>query len=235
MASFLKSTTNTVGDGVKQGGQGVTDTATSAGSAINPTQTKDEPSADSPKPSDSAPSAPNPTDSAPSTEAPKESSGGFASGLTKGLGSVGNTLSSGATTVTNPAVEAGKAGGGFLKDTTSAGADIGKSVADTGTNATTGVAGGTADLTGTAVGSIVQTAADTTGKIFQPVASGLKAIEGLQSLGENLEKVNGLPIGAIRQVSTLAIKAVNMSGVVRTYEQYVHVHINLSYLDTYFL
>ena len=57
-------------------------------------------------------------------------------------------------------------------------------------------------------------AAETSGAIFEPVGSGLKAVESLTKLGQGVEAINGLGIGAVNQVSALTLKALNMSGKV---------------------
>ncbi|KAL1746775.1 hypothetical protein HDZ31DRAFT_33432 [Schizophyllum fasciatum] len=231
-----------VDDGINAGARGVGNVASAGANVFNPTAQRDEqqsskePStegAPAPQPSAEVTSAPQASlqtpqqtaepaidAQAPSQPQPAESKG-LVSGLTSGVTSfgsnVGQGLSTGASAVVNPAVQAGQAGGKFVQGISSAGFDIGKGVAKTGANVTTGVVKGTVDLAGTAVGGIVNTAAETSGKVFQPIASGLKAVEGLQALGEGLEKVNGLPMAAVNQVSSLTMKAMNMSGVTPTF------------------
>ena len=67
-------------------------------------------------------------------------------------------------------------------------------------------------LAGTAVGGVVNLAAETSGAVFEPVTAGLRSIEGLQSVANGLEKINGLPMAAVKEMSSLTFKAMNMSG-----------------------
>lgn len=205
--SFLQKPLNAVGDGVKQtggfvgnsvnsAGQGISSGASSATGALNPN--KDQLS------TQSDPSKPDPATTTPKTATsdsqPPAQSGGGLGGV---FGGIGQGVNSAVTT-----------GVGSIQDVASAGFDIGKNVAQTGANVTSNVVLGTADLAGTAVGGVVQAAAETSGKVFEPVASGLKAIDGLQGLGEGLEYVNGLPVKAVREVGGWTIKAMNMGGKV---------------------
>ncbi|KAL1685857.1 hypothetical protein GGG16DRAFT_97456 [Schizophyllum commune] len=236
-----------VGNGLNAGVRGVGSVASAGASIFNPSTQKEEQQAPEQHPAGSASPSQPPAEQSVDPTAPaaqktgqqttqqvpelatnaqasqpqQAESKGFVSGLTSGVtslgGNVGHGLTTGASAVVNPAVQAGQLGGQFVQSVSSAGFDIGKGVAKTGANVTTGVVKGTVDLAGTAVGGIVNTAAETSGKVFQPIASGLKAVEGLQALGEGLEKVNGLPMAAVSQVSTLTMKAMNMSGVTPTF------------------
>lgn len=198
--SFLQKPFGAVGNTVNAAGQGVSSGLSSATNVFNPTKEQLNTQPD--------PSKPDPALTTPSTgldsqpQQPPESSGG--GGFGGVLGGIGGGINSAVNT-----------GVGSLGDITSAGFNIGKNVAKTGVNVTSNVAVGTLDLAGTAVGGVVNLAAETSGKVFEPVASGLMAIDGLQGLGEGLEYVNGLPVKAVREVGGWTVKAMNMSGKVR--------------------
>ena len=178
MTSFLKSTTDFAKNTASQGAQGVASIGNTVAGTVKP---------------DSKEEAQAPPENAQRSTEPKDTSivenQPTGNAITSGLNTVGNAFSSGASSVWNPAVSASKAGAGFLQDIGSQGLAIGQKVAQTGADVTSNVVMGTADLAGTAVGGIITAAADTSGKVFEPVASGLKAIDGLQGLGEGLEKV----------------------------------------------
>ena len=125
------------------------------------------------------------------------------------------TLTSGATTLLAPTTYVAKSGASLARDATSAGLSIGSKVAHSGLDISVNVATGTASLAGTALGGVVAAAAETSGVVFQPVGSGLKALEGLDRLGEQgVQAINGLSLGAVRKVSEMTTKALNMSGKV---------------------
>lgn len=236
MSSFLKSTSDIAGNGLSQIAHGVSDIATTATGATNPNKPKTEVHP-TPPPEDPPVTTPHPavTEGKSETvvgeaeEGEREDSreadtiaqtsqgGGIGGSIASGFYGVGNVFTTGASTIINPAVDASKFSAGFIQSASSTGFSIGRQVAKTGLNVTTNVVTGTADLAGTAVGGVVTLAAETSGKVFQPVASGLKAIDGLQALGEGLEKVNGLPLAAVNQLGTWTVKAMNMSGVTLTF------------------
>ncbi len=242
MSSFLKSTSDIAGNGLSQMAHGVSDIATTATGAINPNKLKTDVHP-TPPPDDPPVTTPHPAITEGSSEtivgvtseteegerensreadtiAQPSQGGGIGGSIASGFYGVGNVFTTGASTIINPAIDASKYSAGFIQSASSTGFSIGRQVAKTGLNVTTNVVTGTADLAGTAVGGVVVLAAETSGKVFQPVASGLKAIDGLQALGEGLEKVNGLPLAAVKQVGTWTVKAMNMSGVVSTREVY---------------
>lgn len=198
--SFLQKPLGAVGDTVNAAGQGVSSGLSSATGAFNPNKEQLNTQPDPSKPDPATTTPKTGTDSQPQQSSESSGGGGFG-GV---LGGIGGGINSAVTT-----------GVGSIADITSAGFDIGKNVAKTGVNVTSNVAIGTADLAGTAVGGVVNLAAETSGKVFEPVASGLKAIDGLQGLGEGLEYVNGLPVKAVREVGGWTVKAMNMSGKVR--------------------
>ncbi|EIM82825.1 uncharacterized protein STEHIDRAFT_102234 [Stereum hirsutum FP-91666 SS1] len=200
--SFLQKPFGAVGNTVNAAGQGVSSGLSSATNAFNPTKEQLNTQPDPSKPDPALTTPKTGLDSQP--QQPPESSGG--GGFGGVLGGIGGGINSAVTT-----------GVGSLGDITSAGFNIGKNVAKTGVNVTSNVAVGTLDLAGTAVGGVVNLAAETSGKVFEPVASGLKAIDGLQGLGEGLEYVNGLPVKAVREVGGWTVKAMNMSGKTPTF------------------
>ncbi|KAK0460021.1 uncharacterized protein EV420DRAFT_246831 [Desarmillaria tabescens] len=230
MSSFLKSTTDFAGSGLSQVAHGVSNVATTATGAINPNKPKVEDTFVAVATTPPEGKLQTSTEVTPEVEEGQEEgspgadtigqtpqAGGIGNSIASGFYGVGNVFTSGASTIVNPAFDASKYTAGFIRNTSSTGFSIGRQVAKTGLSVTTNVAIGTADLAGTAVGGVVTLAADTSRKVFEPVASGLKAIDGLQVLGEGLEKVNGLPIAAVKQVGTWTVKAMNMSGVTPTF------------------
>ncbi|KAK0222178.1 hypothetical protein IW262DRAFT_1296755 [Armillaria fumosa] len=240
MSSFLESTSGIARNGLSQVAHGVSDIATTATGAINPNKRKTEVHP-TPPPDDPPVTTPDPvavTEEKSETvvgitseaeEGEREDSheadtithtsqgGGIGSSIASGFYGVGGVFTTGASTIINPAIDASKYSAGFVQSASSTGFSIGQQVAKSGLDVTTNVVTGTADLAGTAVGGVITLAAETSGKVFQPVASGLKAIDGLQALGEGLEKVNGLPLAAVKQVGTWTVKAMNMSGVTPTF------------------
>ncbi|KAF5362766.1 hypothetical protein D9758_011720 [Tetrapyrgos nigripes] len=157
-----------------------------------------------------------------------QSGSGFMSGFTNAGKSVGNTVQTGFTSTSNYAqtgVQSGvnfttdlaKGGAQLASDAARAGASISQTVAKSGLDMGTNVVGGTVDLAGTAIGGIVNTAAETSGKVFEPIASGLKSIEAFDKLGEGVEAINGLLVAAVKEVGAMAMKALNMSGKVPTF------------------
>ncbi|KAK0487092.1 hypothetical protein IW261DRAFT_1414854 [Armillaria novae-zelandiae] len=218
MSSFLKSTSGIARNGLSQ--------LPRPTDAVNPNKPKTDVHP-TPPPDDSPVTTPHPspavTEGKPETvigitseaeEGEREDSheadtitntsqgGGISGSIASGFYGVGSVFTTGASTIINPVIDASKYSTGFIQSASSTGFSIGRQVAKTGLNVTTNVATGTVDLAGTAVGGVVTLAAETSGKAFQPVASGLKAIDGLQALGEGLEKVG-----------TWTVKAMNMSGV----------------------
>ncbi|KAJ6464267.1 hypothetical protein C8R47DRAFT_1156255, partial [Mycena vitilis] len=230
MANFLKSTTDFVGNTAKQGAQGVqsvggavggtvqqgaeglgkgveglgkgvnsgVSTLTGAGetkqTAANP---NDQSKPESKPPADSESKPTNTADTA-APKAPESSSNplaGIAGGVTSGL----------------------QSGANFLGDVTKTGLSIGENVARTGADMTGNVVVSAAGLAGTAIGGVVTAAAETSGKAFEPIAAGLRSIEGLEGLADNLNKINGLPVAAVKQVGQWTLKAINMAGKTPTF------------------
>ena|ERR1700761_7105958 len=144
MAYLLNSTANLAKNAVDQGAKGVSEIGKQGakgvegiGNTINPNETKNSnaPSigtstippetkiSDAPAPPQISEEAePDPTATG------KAGSGGLG-GLFQGATS---TLTAGASTIINPAVQASKEGGAFIQNVSSAGFDIGKKIASTG-------------------------------------------------------------------------------------------------------
>ena len=106
-------------------------------------------------------------------------------------------------------------GAAITHDAVTGGFSIGQKVLKSGLDAGTNVVSGSASLAGTALGGVISAASETSGAVFEPVTSGLKTIHGLEELGKGINAINGLSLGAVRQVSQFTMKAINMSGKVR--------------------
>ena len=114
-------------------------------------------------------------------------------------------------TILGPVMDTGQKGVTLLQDTSSL---IEENTRDKGISSMTGIITGTADMTGAAVTSAINASIETSGKVFQPVNSGLKAVEVLESLGEGIDNLNGLSMDAVKQVNISTRKAMNMGGTV---------------------
>ena len=114
-------------------------------------------------------------------------------------------------TILGPVMDTGQKGVTLLQDTSSL---IEENTGDKGISSMTGFITGTADMTGVAVTSAINASIETSGKVFQPVNSGLKAVEVLESLGEGIDNLNGLSMDAVKQVNISTRKAMNMGGTV---------------------
>ncbi|KAJ7196975.1 hypothetical protein GGX14DRAFT_671435 [Mycena pura] len=219
MTSFLKSTTdsvrsaaqqgahgvqsagNFVGDTAQQGVQGVGkgvssvfDGASGAGAGAGAKSENDA------QPNQQA------SDAGPDEAPQSQSQPGLVGGISGGFQTAGSALSSGL-----------QGGAGFVGDVTKTGLSIGEKVARTGADMTGNVLVSTVGLAGTAIGGVVNAAAETSGKVFEPVAAGLRSIEGLEGLADSLEKINGLPVAAVKQVGAWTIQAINMAGKTPTF------------------
>ncbi|KAF9078583.1 hypothetical protein BDP27DRAFT_1309824 [Rhodocollybia butyracea] len=153
------------------------------------------------------------------SEQPEPPPGGFMSSLGKAGSTITNTASSGLTSGVSFTSDLAKNGAQLASDAANAGASISQTVAKSGLDMTASVVGRTVDISGTAIGGIVNTAAETSGKVFEPVGSGLKAIEGFDKLGvaDGLKTINGLPVLAAQNVGKWTMMALNMSGKTPTF------------------
>ncbi|KAJ7115343.1 hypothetical protein C8R44DRAFT_832856 [Mycena epipterygia] len=224
-----KSTTDFVGNTAQQGAQGVQSAAKFAGDTAqqgaeglgkgfasgeknqNDAQSNQTDSSKPPvEASDAKPFTSDPgADKAPASQ----SQSGPMGGIMGGFEATNSVLSSGV----NTAVDGFQGGADFLGDVTKTGLSIGGKVAKTGVDMTGNVVFSTVGLAGTAIGGVVNAAAETSGKVFEPVAAGLRSIEGLQGLADNLEKINGLPMVAVKQVASWTFEAINMGGKTPTF------------------
>jgi len=214
--SVLASGLNTTGDFIgKRVGNATSEGAKGIGNALDGVRGFVSNAGDRPrKRNNSKPqSASGTAQQAASSEQDGKDNGGLSrfSTITSGV-------TSGATWVLRPTAEALKSGATLSHDATAEGFSIGQKIAKSGLDMSSNVVTGTASFTGTALGGVVATAADTSGALFEPVGSGLKAVEGLNKLGQQgFEAINGLGIGAVNQFSMLTLKAMNMSGMTPTF------------------
>ncbi|KAH7869525.1 uncharacterized protein C8R40DRAFT_1176669 [Lentinula edodes] len=213
--SFL---TNTVGNLSQAAKNVVVSQSVDRGQAPQQTndQTTNESSNQDHKPSSDQPPSSS-VDFSPGPQDEPKSSSGFISGIGKASSTITSTTTSGLTSGINFTSDLAKNGAQLASDTANAGVSISRTVARSGLDMSIGVVGGTADLAGTAIGGIVNTAAETSGKVFEPVASGLKAVEGFDKLGDGLMAINGLPVGAVQTVGRWTMTALNMSGKTPTF------------------
>jgi hypothetical protein len=230
LASGLNTTADFIGKGVGNATSGVTEGAKGIGNALDGVRGFVSNAGDQPRRSnarsrsasnsgraqpsgthgDGSRPASGTAQHATSSDQDGKDSGGLFSTITSGV-------TSGATWVLSPTAEALKSGATLAHDATTEGFSIGQKIAKSGLDMSSNVVTGTASFTGTALGGVVTTAAETSGALFEPVGSGLKAIEGLNKLGQQgFDGINGLGIGAVNQVSTLTLKALNMSGMVKS-------------------
>ncbi|KAJ3764452.1 hypothetical protein EV360DRAFT_77397 [Lentinula raphanica] len=210
--SFITNTVGNVGNAAKNvvvpqsHNQGDSMPQQTQSTSEDSSKQNQNPASEQPAPS----SENNPSDS-------HQSSGGFISGIGKAGSTFTNTTKSGITTGINFTSDLARDSAQLASDVTNAGLSISQTVAKSGLDMSIGVVGGTADLAGTAIGGIVNTAAETSGKVFEPVASGLKAVEGFDKLGDGLTAINGLPVGAVQTVGKWTMTALNMSGKTPTF------------------
>ncbi|KAJ6546714.1 hypothetical protein DFH09DRAFT_1281827 [Mycena vulgaris] len=202
-----------LGKGVNSGFNALTGAFTSGGKNQNDAQSNQTDSSKPPvEASHTNPSAPDTgADKAPKSQS--QSQPGLMGGITGGVETAGSALSSGV----NTGVGGFQAGADFLGDVTKTGLSIGGKVAKTGADMTGNVVLSTVGLAGTAIGGVVNAAAETSGKVFEPVAAGLRSIEGLEGLADNLDKINGLPMAAVKQVGSWTFQAINMAGKTPTF------------------
>ncbi|KIK68344.1 hypothetical protein GYMLUDRAFT_80817 [Collybiopsis luxurians FD-317 M1] len=205
--SFVTNTLGNVGSAAKN--------------AVTPQQHQSSNNAENQK-DDANSKAENPAEAPTSTEEvsyDSKSSSGPGNFISNSIGTLSNTATSGVNSGVNFTSSLAKSGAQLASDTANAGISISQSVAKSGLDMSIGVVGGTADLAGTAIGGIVNTAAETSGKVFEPVASGLKAVEAFDKLGvaDGVRAINGLPVAAVQQVGKWSMQALNMSGKTPTF------------------
>ncbi|ESK92637.1 caleosin domain-containing protein [Moniliophthora roreri MCA 2997] len=144
-------------------------------------------------------------------------------GVVKGAGDAGQTAFNGAGNAASGAGDVGKGvgesankglgnvtdlvGKGFSNGFQIAG-NLSKNAFDLQKNVVQGVAG----LGGTAIDGVVTVASATTGAVFDPIANGLKAIEGLEGLGESVDAINGISTKALQGVASVTKEALQVAG-----------------------
>ncbi|KIY73885.1 hypothetical protein CYLTODRAFT_428152 [Cylindrobasidium torrendii FP15055 ss-10] len=74
------------------------------------------------------------------------------------------------------------------------------------------VASGIGGMGGTAIDAVVGAASAGTGAVFDPIANGLKSIEGLEALGEGVDQINGLSTNALQGVASITKEALAVAG-----------------------
>lgn len=184
-----------VGDAGKGAGQGVMGLGKGAGDAIGVTGGAEKPAEDS--------SAPTPD----TAKASEESSKAIGEGSPQELNSQpgGNPIGQGLGNLGS----AGKdlVGKGFSNGFQIAG-NVSKDAFDIHKNVATGVA----NLGGTAIDGVVTAATTGTSAVFDPIANGLKAIEGLEGLGEGVDSINGLSTKALKGLASVTKEAMSVVG-----------------------
>ncbi|KAF8520402.1 hypothetical protein BU17DRAFT_14519, partial [Hysterangium stoloniferum] len=110
------------------------------------------------------------------------------------------------------AVSVSKSGAAIIGGATSSGITIGLQIASTGADLGADVTAGTINIAGTALGTIVQAAAGISGATFDPIGSGLTALEGLNCAGTGLQTVNGLALGAVQKICEMTKEALQIDG-----------------------
>ncbi|KZV65252.1 hypothetical protein PENSPDRAFT_587151 [Peniophora sp. CONT] len=150
-----------------------------------------------------------------------------AQGVGKGVSDGGNAAFKGVSDGGNAAfkgvTDAGTAVGGGIGDAGSKGykaasAAVGSgfengfqlaaTLSKTGLDLQKNVVGSVGAIGGTAIDGVAVTM--TTGAVFDPISSTLKSIEGLEGLGEGLDKINGLSTEALRAVADTTKKAIKL-------------------------
>ncbi|KAF8184065.1 hypothetical protein K438DRAFT_1937357 [Mycena galopus ATCC 62051] len=132
----------------------------------------------------------------------------------KGIGDAGQTAGKGLSDAGQAGWQAGTSavGKGF-----SSGFEIAASLSKDALDLQRNVAGGVTTLAGTAIDGVITTVTTTTGMVFDPVANGLKSIEGLEGLGEGIDNINGLSTTALRSVGETTKKAISLAGRAPTF------------------
>jgi hypothetical protein len=210
----LTSGLHAAGEGI---GQGVGGVASIWHKAVTPSQGTDDKARDPPESDDTGK---DPAATKKSEDASSPASGSVPTTAEHGGGlfhSVTTGITSGANFIFSPTAGALTSSTTLVRDATAEGFSIGQKVAKSGLDMGTNVVTGTASFTGTALGGVISTAAETSGAVFEPVGSGLKAVQGLDKLGHGVDAIKGLAVGAVSQVSLLTTKALNMSGKVQSF------------------
>ncbi|VDC02218.1 unnamed protein product [Peniophora sp. CBMAI 1063] len=150
-------------------------------------------------------------------------------GVGKGVSDGGNAafkgISDGGNAAFKGVTDAGTAVGGGIGDAGSKGykvatAAVGSgfengfqlaaNISKTGLDLQKNVVGSVGAIGGTAIDGVVTAVTMTTGAVFDPISNTLKSIEGLEGLGEGLDKINGLSTVALRAVADTTKKAIKL-------------------------
>ncbi|KAI0309721.1 hypothetical protein OF83DRAFT_1071600 [Amylostereum chailletii] len=142
--------------------------------------------------------------------------GDVASSASQGAGDAGKTVGKGAGDVGKGVTDAGgsvvQGGAGIVGTGFSNGFELAANMSKNAFDLQRSVAGGVGGIAGTAVDGVVTAASATTGAVFDPLANSLKAVEGLESLGEGLDAINGLSVQSLQQVANATKKAIALAG-----------------------
>ncbi|KAL0581767.1 hypothetical protein V5O48_000244 [Marasmius crinis-equi] len=98
-----------------------------------------------------------------------------------------------------------------------AGADIAGSLSKASVDLNRSVVKGVGTIGGTAVDGVINVATTTTDGVLSPIANNLKAIEGLEALGEGVDSINGISTDALQSLSKAAKGAIEAAGKTPTF------------------
>ncbi|KAG7093272.1 hypothetical protein E1B28_006955 [Marasmius oreades] len=107
--------------------------------------------------------------------------------------------------------------GGTLGTITNASMGIAGTLSKTTMDLNRNVAKGVGVIGGTAVEQVVNIASSTTDNILSPIANSLKAVEGLEALGEGVDSINGLSTQALQGIASATKKALDTAGKTPTF------------------
>ncbi|KAI0317608.1 hypothetical protein OF83DRAFT_1058384 [Amylostereum chailletii] len=138
------------------------------------------------------------------------------SSVGQGLGSAGQGLGQGVGDIGKGVVDAGgsvvQGGTTFVGAGVSNGFQLAANLSKDAFDLQRNVVASVGCVAGTAVDGVVTAVSMTTGAVFDPIANSLKAIEGLEGLGEGLDTINGLSIQALQQVAAATKKGLALAG-----------------------
>ncbi|KAF7340769.1 Caleosin domain-containing protein [Mycena sanguinolenta] len=121
---------------------------------------------------------------------------------------VESTVGKGASGIVQDVIDAGKAfGKGQVVGTElSTGLEIAAKLAKSGLDLQKSVVDSIGGLGGTAIDGVITAVSNTTGVKFDPVTASLNSIAGLEDLGQGVDKINGLPLSALRSIREVTQK-----------------------------
>ncbi|KAF9037841.1 hypothetical protein BDZ89DRAFT_1219708 [Hymenopellis radicata] len=195
MTSFLSNLGSTVGKGVsdlgKGVGKGVGDVGKGVGQGVSYVA------------SQGARGQPDTTQD--TTQVPQPSPGPATRSSAEGSQTLFGSLGKGIT-------DAGRQGTNLLGQGFSSGFEIAGHLSKNTLDLQKNVAASIGSIGGTAIDAVVTAASATTGAVFNPVANGLKAIEGLEGLGEGVDQINGLSTKALQGLASATKDALAVAG-----------------------